>query len=211
MAARRADRCVTHEISERGLGRRGGSGGGRARAIGDHGSGVGRCRFGKPAGVVVDELGGSYLRIDGDFRRRVREIELGAGFDGDSLRGLRQLAGAVRWHLHELVAFEILESESPEHVVDDRIRHLDVGVSLDKTTRFERLECERIDVLLERHAVLEALRNGDGEAAQHTTKGRALFRQVDEELTQGAVVVLAGAEEHLVSPNAGLLREPDTP
>src|SRR5690606_6304730 len=100
--------------------------------------------------------------------------------------------------------------ERPEDVVDDRVRHLDVGMALDDAPGLEGLERERVHELLERHAVLEALAHRDGEAGQDALQGGAFLGEVDEDLAKGAVVVLAGAEEHLVAPDPGLLVEATT-
>ena len=160
---------------------------------------------GRPVVVRINELSSGDLRLDVELLGGLFEPELHPGVDGDALLGLGQLGGAVGRHLGQLVSLQVLDSERPEHVVDDRVGHLDVRMALDHAPRLERLERERVDELVERHAVLEALGDGDGEARQDAAQRRPLLGQVDEHLAERPVVVLAGAEEHLVAADAALL------
>jgi hypothetical protein len=103
---------------------------------------------------------------------RVEQLGLVARLGGDALLRSGQVAVADRRHLGQLVTVQVLHTERPEHVVDDRVRHLDVGVALHHAAGLEGLEREGVDELLQRHAVLQALRHGDGEAAQDALEGR---------------------------------------
>ena len=85
------------------------------------------------------------------------------------------------------------------------------GWPADHALRLEAGEGERLDELLERHAVLQALRDGDGEAVHHRAEGGAFLVHVDEDLAERAVLVLAGAEEDLVAGDARFLREAAAP
>src|SRR5205814_4599967 len=93
-----------------------------------------------------------------------------------------------------------------EEVVDDRRRHLDVVVAVDEPARLEAREEERLDVLLERDAVLEAERDRDREAVHQAAEGGALLVHVDEDLAERAVGVLAGVQVDLVAADDRLLR-----
>ena len=62
-----------------------------------------------------------------------------------------------RWHLSQIGAPKVFESQHPEDVVDDRRRHLDVGVTGDHSLRLEPGKGERLDELFQRHPVLQAL------------------------------------------------------
>jgi hypothetical protein len=133
------------------------------------------------------------------------QFQLHPGVHGQAAGRLGQLADVLRGHLHQVGAAQVLQAERPEHVVDDRVGHLDVRVALHHAPRLEGLEGEGLDVLLERHPVLEALGDGDGEAPEDAAQGGALLGQVDEQLAERAVVVLAGAQEHLVASDLRLL------
>ena len=75
----------------------------------------------------------------------------------------------------------------------------------DHAGRLELGEGEGLDILVERHAVLQAERDGDGEVVHHRAEGGALLVHVDEDLAEAAVVELAGAEIDLVAADDRLL------
>ena len=79
-------------------------------------------------------------------------------------------------------------------------------VALDHAVGLEAREDEGVHELLERHAVLEPERDGDGEAVHEAAEGRAFLVHVEEDLAQRAVLVLAGAEVDLVAAHHRLLR-----
>ena len=106
----------------------------------------------------------------------------------------------------EVVAAEIGDGELAEDVVEDRRRVLDRLVALHEAGRLEAGEGEGLDILLERHAVLQAERDGDGEVVHQRAEGGAFLVHVDEDLAEAAVVVLAGAQVDLVAADDGLLR-----
>ncbi len=108
-------------------------------------------------------------------------------------------------HLDQIVAAEVVVADGAEDVVDDRGRHLDVRVAVDHALRLEAGEGEGVDELLQRHAVLQTLRDGDGETVHQRTHRRALFVEVDEDLAEGAVVIFAGAQVELVTGDPGFL------
>ena len=78
-------------------------------------------------------------------------------------------------------------------------------MTLDHSSRFEGLERERVNELLERDTVLEALAHRDGKAGQHAPQRRAFLSQVDEQLAERAVLVFAGAQVDLVAADDRLL------
>ncbi len=80
------------------------------------------------------------------------------------------------------------------------------GLPCDHAVRLETREQEGIDELFQRHAVLQAQRDGDGEAVGHAAEGGPFLVHVEEDLAQGAVLVFAGAQINLVIADAGLLR-----
>ena len=79
-------------------------------------------------------------------------------------------------------------------------------VALDDAVRLEAREQEGVHELVQRHAVLQAERDGDGEAVGHAAEGGPFLVHVEEDLAERAVLVLAGAQVDLVVADAGLLR-----
>jgi hypothetical protein len=63
----------------------------------------------------------------------------------------------------------------------------------------------RLRVFLQRHAVLQADGNRDGEVVHQAAEGGALLVHVDEDLADPAVLVLAGAQVDLVAADDGFL------
>ena len=80
-------------------------------------------------------------------------------------------ADLVRRDMREVVAAEIGNGELAEDVVEDRGRVLDRVIALDEARRLEPDESEGLDIFLERHAILQAKRDGDGEIV-HQNSGR---------------------------------------
>ena len=117
-------------------------------------------------------------------------------------------AQVFRGDVGQVVPAEVGDGQFAEDVVDDRRRHLDVRVARDHAVRLEAGEQEGIDELVERHAVLQAERDGDGEAVRHAAEGGPFLVHVDEDFAERAVFVFAGAEVDLVIADAGLLRVP---
>ena len=78
-------------------------------------------------------------------------------------------------------------------------------VALHHAGRLELGEGEGLDIFLERHAVLQAKRDGDGEVVHHRTEGSAFLVHVDEDLADTAVVEFAGAQVNLVAADDGFL------
>src|SRR5271166_1881756 len=106
----------------------------------------------------------------------------------------------------QVAAVEIGDRQLAEDVVEDRGRHLDRVVAFDNTRRLEPGERERLDELLERHAVLQTHRDRDREIVHQRAEGRAFLVHVDEDLGEPAVLVLAGPQIDLVATDRGLLR-----
>ena len=103
------------------------------------------------------------------------------------------------------MAPEIGDGELEEDVVEDRGGVLDGVVALHEASRLEAREGEGLHVFLQRHAVLQAKRDRDGEVVHHGAEGGAFLVHVDEDLAEAAVVIFAGAEIHLVAADNGLL------
>src|SRR3546814_12211982 len=76
-----------------------------------------------------------------------------------------------RLGMAEVGAAEIGHGEFAEDVVDDRGRHLDGVVALNRTRRLEAGEGEGLDELLQGDAVLEAERECDGEVVDERWEG----------------------------------------
>jgi hypothetical protein len=79
------------------------------------------------------------------------------------------------------------------------------GWPLHHAVRLEAGEAERVDELLERHAVLQAEADGDGEAVHQAAEGGALLVHADEDLAERAILVLAGVDVDLVAADRRLL------
>ena len=78
-------------------------------------------------------------------------------------------------------------------------------VALDQALGLEAGEGEGVDELVQRHAVLQAHRDGDGEAVHNAAEGAAFLVHVDEDFAERAVLVFAGAQIDLVAADDGLL------
>jgi hypothetical protein len=81
-------------------------------------------------------------------------------------------------------AAEIGDGQLAEHVVEDRGGVLDRVVALHHAGRLEAGEGEGLDIFLQRHAVLQAERDGDGEVVHHRAEGGAFLVHVDEDLAE---------------------------
>ena len=105
----------------------------------------------------------------------------------------RSLAERSRRNLDQVVPVQVLDAERSEDVVDDRVRHLDVGVPSTMPRGSNVWNTKSIDELIEGNAVLEALAHRDREAGQDAPQGAALLGQVEEDLPERPIRVLAGA------------------
>ena len=63
------------------------------------------------------------------------------------------------------------------------------------TTWFKAGEYKFLNILFQRHTILQADRNGNGKTVKHTTHGSAFLRHVNKYFTQGTVIVFAGTQE----------------
>ena len=113
---------------------------------------------------------------------------VGAGLDLAGPLGRR-----VDAHEGAGVEVEVVEGQTTEDVVHDRLRHAHVRV-VRQTGRLEAQVGELLDEGLERHAVLQADRDGDREGVHHAGQGRALLAELEEDLAELRVVVGAGRE-----------------
>ena len=100
----------------------------------------------------------------------------------------------------QIVAAEVGDRQLAEDVVEDRGRVLDGIVALHEARRLEAREGEGVDVFLERHAVLQAERDGDGEVVHQRAEGGAFLVHVDEDLAEPPVFVLARVRRYTLWP-----------
>ena len=110
-----------------------------------------------------------------------------------------------RLNMRQIMAAEIGDSQLAEHIVKDRRGVLDRVIALHHAGRFELREGESIHEFFQRHAILQAYRDGDGEIVHHRTERSALLVHVDEDFTQLAIFIFASAEIDLMAANGGLL------
>ena len=106
----------------------------------------------------------------------------------------------------EIVAAEIGDGEFAEDVVENAGGVLDRVIALHHAGRLEAGEGEGLDIFLQRHAILQAERDGDGEIVHHGAEGGALLVHVDEDFAQTPVIIFAGAHIDFVAADNGLLR-----
>ena len=78
-------------------------------------------------------------------------------------------------------------------------------VALHDAGRLEAGEGEGLDIFLQRHAILQAERDGDGEIVHQRAEGGAFLVHVDEDLAEPAVLIFAGAQIDLVAADDRLL------
>ena len=143
----------------------------------------------------LDRNGGRFGRVGAG--RRQLALDLAAADAVGAQVGLLDMG--------EVEAAEVADRKLAEDVVDHRGRHLDGVVALDQARRLEAREDKGVDELFQRHAVLQADRDGDGEAVHHAAEGRAFLVHVDEDLAEAAVLVFAGAQVDVVAADDGLL------
>src|SRR4029450_3560201 len=81
----------------------------------------------------------------------------------------------------KLVPLQIGDRELTEDVVEDRGRVLDLGVAADEARGLEAREGEGFDELLERNAILQADRHGDGEIVHQRAEGGPFLVHIEED------------------------------
>ena len=105
----------------------------------------------------------------------------------------------------EIGAAEIGDGEFAEDVIENRCRALDRVIALHEARRLEAREGESIDIFFQRHAILQAERDRDGEIVHQRAESGAFLVHVDENLADAAVFIFAGAEIDLVPADNRLL------
>ena len=90
---------------------------------------------------------------------------------------------ALRLHMREVGAVQIRNRQFAEDIIQNRRRILHRVIALHHARRFKAGKGERIDIFLQRHAVLQADRDCDGEVVHHGAKACAFLVHVDENLT----------------------------
>src|SRR6185436_10918682 len=149
-----------------------GRGAGGDRFLGD------RDAAGRPA--VQDVKIAARVARTGDAAYRICGfVGRGAAAGGQAV-GDHAAADAVglqvgRLDVCQVVAGKIGDRQLAEDVVEDRRRHLDRVVAFDHPRWLEAGEGEGLDELLERYAVLQADRDGDGEVVHDTAEGGAFL------------------------------------
>ena len=116
-----------------------------------------------------------------------------------------RLADFAHVHMRQIVAREIGDGELAEDIVEDRGGVLDRLVALHEARRFKAGEGEGVHIFFQRHAILQAHRNRDGEVVHQRAEGGALLVHVDEDFADAAILVFAGAQIDLVATDHGLL------
>jgi len=106
--------------------------------------------------------------------------------------------------VRELIALEILDGQDAEDVVDDARGELHVRAVIHQAGRFELRHRELLDKLLQWHTVLEANRDGDGEAVEEAAQAGAGLAGVDEDLAEPTIRILAGLQEDRLTADLGL-------
>ena len=105
----------------------------------------------------------------------------------------------------EVMPVEVGDRQLAEGVVEDRGRHLDGVVAAHDALRLEAGEGEGLHELLQRHAVLQADRHGDGEVVHQRAERGAFLVHVDEDLAETAILIFAGPQIDLVPADGRLL------
>ena len=147
----------------------------------------------------------------------LRVARIAGAHHGGSGKGFGQLAfiGAVahctvteifRLDMAEIGTSEIGDRKLAEHIVENGGRILDAVIALHQARRLEAGEGEGLHIFLQRHAILKAERDGDGEIVHQRAEGRAFLVHVDEDFADLAVIVLAGAQIDFVAADQCLLR-----
>ena len=78
-------------------------------------------------------------------------------------------------------------------------------MTIDAAVWLEASKDKCLHKLLKRYAILEPKRDGNREAVHQGAEGSSFAVHVDEDLSERAILVLAGADIHLVTANPGLL------
>src|SRR5690606_3179801 len=147
-------------------------------------------------GLVAHDLEGSTAH------QALGEGDRLALIDAPAKRGV----GEIRHiYMAQVIAAEIGDRKLTEHVVEDRGRVLDRVIADHDTRGFETSEGESLHILLKRHAILQAERDGDGEVVHHRPEGSTFLMHVDEDLAKATVIELASAQVDLVAADDGLL------
>ena len=106
----------------------------------------------------------------------------------------------------QIFAVEIRNRQFPEDIIQDRGCIFDAIVALNHAGGLKFGEGKRVDKFIERHTILQADGDCDGEIIHHRPEARALLVHIDEDFAQLAVLILTGAQIDLMSANNCLLR-----
>ena len=112
------------------------------------------------------------------------------------------------FNLQEVGPAEVFIAEDAEDVIDDGGREFDIRV-VDGSPGLKTGEGEAVHELFKRHAALQALGDGNGEAVQHGAERRTLFAHVDKDFAESTVFVFPCSQEDLLIGHVGFLRKTD--
>ena len=111
-------------------------------------------------------------------------------------------------NLGEIVAAKVGHRELTENVVEDRRRLPNRVIAGNFARRLEPGEDEGVDELFQRHAILQADRDRDGEVVHQRPEGGTFLVHVDEDLAKLAIIELPGVQVDLVAAYGRLLDVP---
>src|SRR5262249_16769650 len=125
---------------------------------------------------------------------------------GDRPRTANRLVTLDETDGRSLLAGEEARAEEPENVVDERLRHRDVGI-LGEARRLEAYVAELRDQDLERDAELERHRGGDANGGHEARDRAPLLGHLDEDLARGAVLEEADVDVALMPGDVELVAD----
>ena len=105
----------------------------------------------------------------------------------------------------QIGAAQIGDTQFAENIIQHAGGVLDRVIADDQAGGLEAGEGEGLDEFLQRHAILQAHRDGDGEIVHQAAEGGAFLVHVDEDLAQPAILIFAGMEIDLVAADDGFL------
>lgn len=175
------------------------AGGAEGRVAHESGKLFGQAVFaGGSDGGIGNRSGGFFFSGTGGF---------GHHGTGDSVARIVFVElSCLGFHVYEIGAAKVFHAEDSEDEVDDGGCGANVGVR-GESGRFKASEGEAVHIFFQGNSVLETDGHGDRETVQQTAVGSAFFESVDEDFSELAVVVFAGANVHLLAGDAGFHRD----
>ena len=115
---------------------------------------------------------------------------------------------ALGLDMREVSPVEIGHRQLTEDIVENGRGRFDRIIALHHARRLELGEGEGVDKFLQRHAILQAHRNRDGEIVHHRAESRTFLVHVDKDFAKRTISILAGPQVNLMAPDDGLLGIP---